>query len=76
VALIPGHLRIPLIKKRIKFSMVQHVCNPSYSRGRGRRIMSLRPALVKVVARPYLKNRIKTKRLRMQLWGRALAQHV
>jgi hypothetical protein len=40
---------------------VTHACNPSYSRGGGRRITSLRPAWAKL-ARPYLKNKVKAKR--------------
>jgi hypothetical protein len=36
-------------------------CNSSYLAGRGRRIESLRSAQGKLV-RPYLKNKIKTKR--------------
>jgi hypothetical protein len=36
-----------------------HACNPSYSEGRDRRILNLRP-------RPYLKNKIQTKGLRMK----------
>jgi hypothetical protein len=37
--------------------MVAHVCNLSYSTGRGRRIMSSRPAQEKVAVRPCLKNK-------------------
>jgi hypothetical protein len=39
--------------------MVVHTCNPSYSRGRGRGIMSSRPALTKV-RRACLKNKIQS----------------
>jgi hypothetical protein len=39
-----------------------HACNPSYMGGRGRMMLSLRPALAKLVGL-YLKNKIKTKGL-------------
>jgi hypothetical protein len=39
---------------------VVDACNPSYSGGRGRKIMILRPSWQKLV-RPYHKNEIKTK---------------
>jgi hypothetical protein len=39
-----------------KLGMVAHIYNPSYSEGR--RIMILRPVLVKVLARPCPKNKI------------------
>jgi hypothetical protein len=41
--------------------MVVHVCNPSYLGDRGRRILGLRPALAKVAARSYFKNKIQAK---------------
>jgi hypothetical protein len=42
--------------------MVAHSSNPKYSGGRGKKIESSRPAQVKL-ERPYLKNKIKLKRL-------------
>jgi hypothetical protein len=38
-----------------------YVYNPSYLKGRGRRIVNLKPALANSV-RPYLKNKIQNKR--------------
>jgi hypothetical protein len=46
----------------IKLDVVAHMYNPSYSRGTGRKMMSLRLAQAKL-ARPYIKNKIETKEL-------------
>jgi hypothetical protein len=51
--------------------MVVHVCNPNYTAGRGRRIMSSFAIQTKLV-RPYLKNKIQTKGLGAWLkWERS-----
>jgi hypothetical protein len=42
---------------RVQLGMLEHVCNGSYTRGRDRRIASLRPDWAKLV-RSYLKNKI------------------
>jgi hypothetical protein len=47
--------------------VVVYTCNPNYSGEGGRRISSLRLAWAKVVARPYLKDKITTKGLGLWL---------
>jgi hypothetical protein len=42
--------------------MVVNICNPNYVGGRGKRITSLSAAWAKL-AKPYLKNKIQTKRM-------------
>jgi hypothetical protein len=49
------------MKKSEKWQgVVVHTCNLSYSGGKGRRMVSLRPAWAMLV-RPYLKNKIQKK---------------
>jgi hypothetical protein len=52
--------------------VVVHICNPSYSRGRGRKMINSRSSQEKLV-RPYLKNKIQTKGLGYDSSGRVLA---
>jgi hypothetical protein len=41
--------------------MVVYICNPSYSGGSGRRVMSWRPGQAKIAAKTCLQNKFKKK---------------
>jgi hypothetical protein len=62
--------------KELKPDVMVHACNRSYSGARGRRITGLRPAWAKVVVKPCLKNKIKTKGPGHNSSGTVLAYHM